>query len=252
MKPSTLLNLAVAGRLAAAGVPAERTYDARSSNLVARSTCHPGELEIYRSDERFLCVGKTVFWTGVALTSISVATANGAVSQFATWVTNKLTGTPSATEQKRDAAEKQAEKWFEDEETVTYGWAPPNTRKRDVANSSSAYIHNMTATYSKSGGHMTQAEMTFDGEHDPIDKRQFAKRDSTPITITYYATEGHQETKLKYDDIYNLYHQVFVSSPGRVGSECGYAANSGTWHGAFKVTVSGAGDAGACVDERKY
>lgn len=189
-----------------------------------------------------------MFWTGVALTSISVAVASGAASQFATWVVNKVTGEPSANEGKRDMTEKQAEKWFEDEESVTYGWKPPTLADREV----STYIHNMTVTYSKGTGLMTQAEMTFDGEHDPIDQSSFAKRDSTPITITYYAVSGHQETKLGYDNLYNLFHQIFVSSPGGVGSECGYAANSGTWHGAFKATVSGASDAGSCYTERQY
>ncbi|KAI8632845.1 hypothetical protein F5Y19DRAFT_419174, partial [Xylariaceae sp. FL1651] len=78
-------------------------------------------------------------------------------------------------------AEKQIEKWSEDEETVTYGWKPPTLAARDGA---SPHIHNMTVTYSKGTGRMTQAEMTFDGEHDPIDKRSLAKRDSTPITVT--------------------------------------------------------------------
>ncbi|KAI1349222.1 hypothetical protein F5Y01DRAFT_188886 [Xylaria sp. FL0043] len=250
MKPSTLLNVAIAGRLATAGVPAERSHTARHVNLVARSDCTAGELLVYRTDDRFLCVGTTVFWTGVALTSITVATASGAASQFATWVVNKFTGEPSANESKRDTAEKQAEKWFEDEETVTYGWAPPTLADRDTV--VIPHIHNMTVTYSKTTGRMAQAEMTFDGEHDPIDNSGLAKRDTTPITITYYAVSGHEDTKLGYDDLYNLYHQIFVSSPGGVGSECGYAANSGTWHGAFKATVSGATDAGSCYAERQY
>ncbi|KAI0799331.1 hypothetical protein GGR55DRAFT_692767 [Xylaria sp. FL0064] len=250
MKPSTLLNLAIAGRLATAGVPAEQSHTARDANLVARDGCNAGELLIYRVDSRFVCVGKTVFWTGVALTSITVATASGAASQFATWVVNKITGEPSANESKRDIAEKQAVKWFEDEETVTYGWSPPALADRDTI--VIPHIHNMTATYSKITGFMAQAEMTFDGEHDPIDGSGFAKRATTPITITYYAVSGHEETKLGYDDLYNLFHQIFVASPGGLGSECGYAANSGTWHGAFKVTVSGAPDAGSCAAEREY
>ncbi|RWA14545.1 hypothetical protein EKO27_g583 [Xylaria grammica] len=248
MKPSTLLNLAIAGRLATAGVPAERTYTPRG-DLVARDGCNPGQLMVYQNSDRFLCIGKTVFWTGVALTTITVATASGAASQFATWVVNKFTGEPSTTEGKRDVTEKQAEKWFENEETVTYGWKPSTLDARDWA---SPHIHNMTVTYSKNTGLATQAEMTFDGEHEPIGDRRFAKRDTTPITITYYAVSGHEETKLGYNDLYNLFHQIFVSSPGSVGSECGYAANSGTWHGAFKATVSGAADAGSCYDERQY
>ncbi|KAI8949128.1 hypothetical protein F4801DRAFT_554446 [Xylaria longipes] len=249
MKPSTLFNLAIAGRLATAGVPTERTYTARGADLVARDDCNAGQLLIYRTGDRFVCIGKTVFWTGVALTTITVATASGAASQFATWVVNKLTGEPSTNERKRDMAEKQAEKWFEDEQTVTYGWTPPTLAVRDMA---SPYIHNMTVTYSKETGLMTQAGMTFDAEHDPINKRSVTKRDTTPITITYYAVSGHEGTKLGYDDLYNLFHQIFVASPGGVGSECGYAANSGTWHGAFKATVSGAPDAGSCYAERQY
>ncbi|KAI0868119.1 hypothetical protein GGS24DRAFT_494811 [Hypoxylon argillaceum] len=249
MKPSTFLNLAVAAQLATAGVPSERAYATRDTALVARDSCGDDQLMVYNNNKSFLCVGKTVFWTGVALTSISVAVANNAASQFATWVVNKFTGQPSANESKRDVAEKPAEKWFEDEESVTYGWKPPTLAARDGVN---LHIHNMTATYSKSTGLMTQADMTFDGEHEAIDKSSLAKRDSTPITITYYAVSGHQGTKLAYNDVYNLYHQIFVSSPGGVGSECGYAANSGTWHGAFKVTVSGATDAGSCYAERQY
>ncbi|KAJ8108476.1 hypothetical protein ONZ43_g6413 [Nemania bipapillata] len=250
MKPSTLLNLAVAGRLAMAGVPAERTYTARGAALVARDHCsQPGELLVYRTEDRFVCIGKTVFWTGAALTTISVAVASDAASQFATWVINKVKGEPSTTEGKRDVAEKQADKWFEDEESVTYGWTPPTLGARTGV---SSHIHNMTVTYSKGTGFMTQAEMTFDGEHDPIGNITVAKRSSTPITITYYAVSGHEGTKLGYDDLYNLFHQIFVSSPGGVGSECGYAANSGTWHGAFKATVSGAPDAGSCYTERQF
>ncbi|KAI3320124.1 hypothetical protein HD806DRAFT_507764 [Xylariaceae sp. AK1471] len=240
MKLSIFLPLAVAGQLATA----------QDADLVARDGCSgAGELLVYRSADQFVCVGKTVFWTGVALTSISVSTASGAASQFATWVTNKFTGEPSTTEGKRDTTGKQIKQWSEDEETVTYGWKPPALAARDGA---SPYIHNMTVTYSKGTGRMTQAEMTFDGEHDPIDKRSLSKRDSTPITVTYYAVSGHEETKLGYNDLYNLFHQIFVASPGGVGSECGYAANSGTWHGAFKATVSGASDAGSCYAERQF
>ncbi|KAI1751867.1 hypothetical protein F4782DRAFT_540671 [Xylaria castorea] len=251
MKPSTLLNLAIAGRLATAGVLPERAHTARGAELVARDDCNAGQLLVYRTGDRFICVGKTVFWSGLALTTITVATASGAANQFATWVINKFTGEPSATEGegKRDMTEKQADKWFENEETVTYGWKPPTLADRDEAG---PHIHNMTATYSKGTGLMTQAMMTFDAEHDPIDEHSVAKRATTPITITYYAVSGHADTKLGYDDLYNLFHQIFVASPGGVGSECGYAANSGTWHGAFKATVSGAKDAGSCYAERQY
>lgn len=251
MKSSTLLSLFVAGRLATADVPSKHTNMVGGAELVARDSCSgSGEIMVYRTGDQFLCIGTTVFWTGVALTAILVPTASGAASQFATWVTNKFTGAPTANENKRDIGEKITEKWLEDEETVMYGWKPSSLTALDEV--TMPYIHNMTATYSKTTGRMTQAEMTFDGEHEPMGNNRPTKRASTPITITYYAVSGHEETKLGYNDLYNLFHQIFVSSPDGVGSECGYAANSGTWHGAFKATVSGSQDAGSCYAEQQY
>ncbi|KAI0855873.1 hypothetical protein F4860DRAFT_519387 [Xylaria cubensis] len=133
--------IAIAGRLAIAGVLSERTHNARGAKLVTRENCNAGQLVVYRTGDRFICVEKTVFWTGVALTS-------GAASQFATWVVNKFTGEPTANEGKRNVNEKQAKKWFENEATVTCGWTPTLAARYEV----SLHIHNMTVTYSKDTG----------------------------------------------------------------------------------------------------
>ncbi|KAI0974587.1 hypothetical protein F4678DRAFT_458550 [Xylaria arbuscula] len=194
----------------------------------------------------FLCIGRTVFWTGVVtLNTVVVPIAAHSANQFATWVYNKVKGEPAAVETKRDLTEKLAEKWFEDEETVTYGWKPILTAR----DNDTLHIYNMTATYDKGSGSMTQAEITFDGENSSVS--HVVKRDRVPITITYYTVTGHEETILSYSDLFNLFLEIFILSPDNVGSECGYASNTGAWHGAFKATISGSPDAGPCVAERR-
>ncbi|KAI0450205.1 hypothetical protein F5B21DRAFT_529199 [Xylaria acuta] len=141
--------------------------------------------------------------------------------------------------------EKPAEKWLEDEETVTYGWQPTLVAR----DSDTMHIYNMTATYNKGTGSTIQAEVTFDGEHHSVG--DFANRDSMPTIITYYTVSGHKVTILSYSDLFNLFIEISIPSPSGVGSECGYASNSGAWHSAFKATVSGDPDAGPCYAERQ-
>lgn len=224
--------------------------------LTKRDNCGAGELKVYENGSNFLCVGKTVFWTGVAISAVYAPTINAAASQFGTWVVNKFTGAPSATESARKRSN-ELEIWDEDENTITYGWKPSSLTMRAASGDYAtgfSWIHNMTKSYDKTTGNLTEATMTFDGEHDEWNttEKTISKRANTPITITYYAVSGHQTTSLGYQDIVNLYTQAFFSSPGGAGSECGYAANSGTWHGAFKITVSGCTDAGTCVAERQF
>ncbi|KAJ2997754.1 hypothetical protein NUW58_g554 [Xylaria curta] len=250
MKLSILVNLALAGGHAVAAVPSERTDTTRGTSLKTRqTTCHAGELLLFKNGNQFLCLGRNLVWPGLALNAVSVKTSSAAARQFANWVINKTVGEPSATVGKRDISEKPAEKWFEDEETVTYGWKPSTHAVRDEA---SLHIYNMTATYDKSTRFMTQAEITFDGEQDSTSDSSLITRERrTAITITYYAVLGHEGTILQYNDIFNLFHQIFISSPDEVGSECGWASNTGAWHGAFKATVFGAPDAGGCYAERE-
>ncbi|KAI1436536.1 hypothetical protein GGR50DRAFT_227684 [Xylaria sp. CBS 124048] len=248
MKLSTLLNLAVASGLAIAGVPAERSLASRDFELVARDKCSKPSMSMaYKKGSQFICLGKTVGWGGKSIVSLDGQTIENAAAKFASWVTAKEIGEPSATERRDNDVdqEQDVDKLFEDGQTATYGWVAPHLASRDAA-----YIHNMTATYDKTTGEMTEAEMVF--ERDAADQEGLAKRASTKVSITYFAVKGHNGTKLDSNSLKTLFQQIFLVSPPGVGSECGYAANSGTWHGAFRITVAGAPSAGNCDEERQF
>ncbi len=252
MKPTTLFNLGLtvlAASSTATAAPAMKGPVADS--IVRRDNCHSGELKVYRTGDSFLCVGTTVFWTGVTIGSVTVAVAGNAAQQFATWVINKFQGTSTATESKRSYED--AYVYHEDDEKITYAWTPPTVSSRD---SSPLYVHNMTKQYNKTDGSLIQANMAFQGQFDttPINgtSSEVQKRSSPTIYITYWAESGHQTTSLDYDQIESLYREIFYNAQPSAGSECGYAANSGTWHGAWKVTVQGCRDAGVCSVERSY
>lgn len=259
MRPSSILRLALlASTSKAISLPNKHTTD--SLTLSKRDNCGAGELKVYENNNNFLCVGTTVFWTGVTLLAVYAPIIAAASSQFGTWVVNAFTGAPSATESaKRDGS---LEIWDENDVSITYGWKPSFLKIRNLNGTTDtdfSWIHNMTKSYDKTSGNFTQATMTFDGQfedfadiHGTSTAGTTGKRANTPVTITYYAVDGHQKTSLGYQDIVNLYTQAFFSAPGGVGSECGYAANSGSWHGAFKLTVSGCDDAGTCVRERQF
>ncbi|KAI1498654.1 hypothetical protein F5X99DRAFT_431561 [Biscogniauxia marginata] len=225
---------------------------ASAPELVARKgECHEDEQEIFRLGSRFICVGKKYVTTGQELAGWTLKTLGDAIvdeaaSRFAKWVVDKTINTVSSTFGRRESsgAFDGLEIWDEDDETVTYCWSPraASMSSRAAADSDeldfSALIHNMTAQYNKASGRLTQADMTFDGAFDSAESA-VGKRDANQVTITYYALKGHESTKLSQADLTTLYQQVFDRADDRVCAECGYAANSGTWHGAFKVVVSG-------------
>lgn len=248
MKTSAILNAALAVSTAYAGVVPQAKSDVTSTQVTTRGNqCARDSLKVYENHNGFLCVGKTVFWTGVSLAVVYAPTVNAAASQFATWVKGKIVGEASAAEKRGDAEHVYLE---EDDETITYRWLPASLTARDGTDIS--FIHDMTKRVDKATGEVVQADMTFEAEHEAVDEAgALAKRDGR-IYLTYWAESGHADTELNANDVANLYAQIFYRADPNAGSECGYVANSGNWHGAFKATVEGAPSAGECLDERAF
>ncbi|KAH9906272.1 hypothetical protein F4778DRAFT_778660 [Xylariomycetidae sp. FL2044] len=315
MKPSYLLSLSslaattiTANPLAARDaspitqLPSSPSSSSSSSTalIVPRDGCHDNEVLVYRTRSSFLCIGKTVYYTGVAvvgayLVSQKQATIQAAAEQFASWVKDQISGELSKTLSNRGVEEgghgdddggfvllglpgpRDLEIFGEDDESVTYGrrWtaaaATAAVEGRGAGDdgdggSSAALIHNMTARYDKSTGLLSRAEMTFDGSSSSDEEGEYAsaeqqekkkKRDGGPaqVTITYFPLKDHLSTSLSEDEVADLYRNAFVHG-GDTGKNacgaCGYAANSGTWHGAFKLVTSVCGDPGDCANEKKY
>ncbi|KAK7740605.1 hypothetical protein SLS62_011077 [Diatrype stigma] len=253
MKTSTILNAALAISTAYAGVVPQAKPAATSTQLEARGNqCARDSLKVYENHNGFLCVGKTVFWAGAGLAVIYAPTVNAAASQFAAWVKAKVVGTASASE-KRGGDDSEHMYLEEDDETITYRWLPASLTARDGTDIS--FIQDMTKRVDKATGEVVQADMAFMAAHEAdVDGSAapgLAKRDGK-IYLTYWAQSGHADTELNAQDVANLYAQIFYRADPQAGSECGYAANSGNWHGAFKATVEGAPSAGECEDERAF
>lgn len=132
---------------------------------------------------------------------------------------------------------------------VTYTWAPSihtssfaaEVQQGPPEDSTGAFlIHNMMRVHDMTTGDLMVADMTFEG--DTADGEWLSKRDSVSVSMTYWAASGHADTNLGFDAIADLYLHIFTDSPG----------GRGTWHGAFKATVSKSTDAGPCTAERQY
>ncbi|GAA6012074.1 hypothetical protein JCM11491_001741 [Sporobolomyces phaffii] len=80
-----------------------------------------------------------------------------------------------------------------------------------------------------------------------------AKRDNWSLHTTYWADPGHESTSLSYDKLRDLVGQTYTHLRGGVWQACGYMANSGTWHGAFRHWTGDNGyTIGECEAARRF
>ena len=60
-------------------------------------------------------------------------------------------------------------------------------------------------------------------------------------------------TSLNWNDIYDVTLASYHSLPNSVSQACGYMANSGTWHGAFRHWTGDSGySVGECSFDRQF
>ncbi|GAA5931192.1 uncharacterized protein JCM15063_002572 [Sporobolomyces koalae] len=80
-----------------------------------------------------------------------------------------------------------------------------------------------------------------------------AKRDSNSLHTTYWAAPGHEHTSLSNYYLEGLVRASYTLQGSHVWESCGYMANSGTWHGAFRHWTGDRGYTnGECELARKY
>lgn len=190
-----------------------------------------------------------------------MATKHNAAEKLAGWFTSKLIGAvmDSTTKGKRDDSYPVEISTDDANGLVIFTWTPAIRASSFAAeiqqgppedNASVFLIHNMARVHNITTGELMVSDMTFEG--DTAGGEWLSKRDSVSVSMAYWAASGHADKKLGFDAIADLYLHIFTDSPGGRVSECGYAAKSGTCHGAFKVTISQSTDAGPCTAERQY
>mgnify|MGYP006876450206 FL=1 len=82
---------------------------------------------------------------------------------------------------------------------------------------------------------------------------RLAKRGYWTLHTTYWADSGHDATDLNWNDIHNLALASYHSLPKGISEACGYMANSGSWHGAFRHWTGDNGSTlGECWFDREF
>ncbi|GAA5990208.1 hypothetical protein JCM5350_001086 [Sporobolomyces pararoseus] len=85
------------------------------------------------------------------------------------------------------------------------------------------------------------------------DTSNLAKRDYWALHTTYWAQPGHSKTSLDHDSLVKLVTASYTKLPRSATEACGYMANSGTWHGAFRHWTGDYGyTIGECERARDY
>ena len=80
-----------------------------------------------------------------------------------------------------------------------------------------------------------------------------AARDLWTVHTTYWAESGHDDTDLSQADVRKLALQSYTQLRDGTSQVCGYMANSGSWHGAFRHWTGDNGySVGECNHEREF
>ncbi|GAA5991867.1 hypothetical protein JCM10908_002244 [Rhodotorula pacifica] len=269
VKALSLLLLATASLVTA--VPtAERIRPSESEerHYERRDACNQGGLMVYHQGSQFVCVGKTVFWTGAAIITVSVGTAAWLAYSVADMVTSRWHYGETA---KTRLARRDDEFYISVGDTE---YAVPANVVGDhqvvqitdylaAAASKKGLAARDSADASLIGGqilyHMNGTLDTFTLDFGIADVNisnstsSLAKRSYYTLHTTYWATSGHDNTNLNRDEIANLVKISYDHEQSGVSEACGYLANSGTWHGAFRHWTGDYGyTIGECDAERKY
>jgi hypothetical protein len=284
MHTLTLALLAAAG--AASALPTT-PYGAATSSEQHRnerrgSNCNTDEVQILRDGDKLICQGKTDYWQNVVFKYVQGGVLTAAALIISYWVTSKWNvqslsvGGGAAV---RMARRGECDDEGEDDDDVIYivqseqEVAVPATLvddrrvvqiedwlasmggdlfKRDLDEGLAAVpLIGGEVLYHLNG---TLDTFTLDFAGAPGETNStIAARDLWTVHTTYWAESGHDDTDLSQADVRKLALQSYTQLRDGTSQVCGYMANSGSWHGAFRHWTGDNGySVGECNHEREF
>ncbi|GAA5955634.1 hypothetical protein JCM8115_006810 [Rhodotorula mucilaginosa] len=256
-------------------VSAAPALAARDQLETRGSSCHGSDYATWRSGSAFVCLGKTESWRGAAISAIGGGTITTVSSRLADWILSHANGgtTQAGRRARRDVGNATVDiEIGTSTVTVPYTAAVGGRITIDITayiSASAAHAHakrgaeeDSVATATLIGGTATYFE---DGVLDTCTldfaipattadtDAALAKRTYWTLHTTYWADPGHEVTSLNWNDIYDVTLASYHSLPNGVSQACGYMANSGTWHGAFRHWTGDNGySVGECSFDRQF
>ncbi|GAA5931188.1 uncharacterized protein JCM15063_002571 [Sporobolomyces koalae] len=240
--------------------------------------CHDGMTSIIAYDNKLLCIGSRTVWTGAAITSIGQGTVQTIASRVSDWIASTVWGQIDTSQGRRLARRelKQGDGLIYLEVGGAQAGVPfihdadgkttinvldfiarsgSSLAVRDAAGAE-ATVTGGTATFYSNG---TLDNFTLDfgvpaaAYESTSNTTALAKRSYWSLHTTYWANQNNAHTSLNWNQIHALVLESYGSLPKGVSQACGYMANSGTWHGAFRHWTGDSGyQIGECQAERKY
>jgi hypothetical protein len=238
-----------------------------------RSGCHSDEIQIVREGDKLICQGKTHYWQEVTFKYVAGSVLVGAATTIAYWVTSKWNV------QSLSVGARMVRRDGDDDDTI-YIVADDNeevavtativndrrvvriedwlasTRGGDLvarsldSDATAAPLIGGEVHYHLNG---TLDTFTLDFAASPETNNSLAARGAWTVHTTYWATPGHASTSLGYDAVKNLALESYTHLLDGTSQACGYMANSGTWHGAFRHWLGDNGyTIGECDADRKF
>ncbi|GAA5884083.1 hypothetical protein JCM3774_002961 [Rhodotorula dairenensis] len=276
---AALLAFATAVSGAPAGPVGVETLEARGS------TCHYDDIKIWSSGSSFVCRGELAYDRGAAINSIGAGTVSNVASQVADWVNSRAHSGSTQAGRRRLRLARRSDPATEADDVLSVRVGDVQVavpfvesdgrltisigaflqakhecdndvvKKRDFVESGA--LVGGSASYFSDGA-LDTCTLDFEVPTSAFSSIEAAaskleKRSTTTLHTTYWATSGHDATDLSWNSVYNVATASYRSQPDNVGQVCGYMANSGSWHGAYRHWTGDYGYVvGECDDERKF
>ncbi|GAA5942162.1 uncharacterized protein JCM15063_002024 [Sporobolomyces koalae] len=281
MKFLTLLTLALSGAAVSAAVVPPRSLESSGEphSLEKRQGhCHNGMTTVLAYNNKLVCIGSRDVWVGAAITSIGQNTVQTVASRVTDWIASSVYGQRDTSQVRRlarrdvgpdsdvlyvEVAGVQAAVPFVEgaNGSTTISVLDFIARSgtalvaRDVADSEPTVVGG-TATFD-ANGYLENFTLDFAVPAASYESESgspaLAKRSYWSLHTTYWANYDNARTSLNWNDIHALVLSSYGSLPSGVSQTCGYMANSGTWHGAFRHWTGDSGyQVGECQSERNY
>ncbi|GAA5830308.1 hypothetical protein JCM3766R1_002864 [Sporobolomyces carnicolor] len=272
----TLAAVCATSAATAAVVPRSSTEPEPVGSLVKRSRCAHG-LEPYMdyNDSKLLCLDRsaTRLGPGKAITSVDESALGSITDVIVSAILAKTKGTIST---QFGPGDRFARRTIDDvEQSGQTSFIVGNSEvevpfARGSQGETTVNILDLLATSSAldtraSSNAVTGGSAIFDANgaldtftidysfaaHDST--TGLSKRAASTLHTTYWANKGHSSTSLGESDLKQLVMDSYKQLPDAYDEVCGYMANSGSWHGAFRHWTGDYGyTIGECERARKF
>ncbi|GAA5942163.1 uncharacterized protein JCM15063_002025 [Sporobolomyces koalae] len=285
---SKIVLLLLASVVAAAAVPIDEVprpgQSQKNRNDKRQSKCENGTHAVFSLGPSMVCVadGTKADWAfGAAILSIGSGSLAIVINAISNCIRAKRSGSVSVTSGANNARRGIAERDDEDslavvtfgdgEVTVPFALGADGKTTIDLLDLFSQSASSLTARDTLQGEALVEGGSAIFHANGTLDtfSIEFAVASSAPITntttptlskrdywalhTTYWAEPSHASTSLKGNQLHDLVEHSYRNLPQGVSQVCGYMANSGTWHGAFRHWTGDKGyTIGECESSRKY